>query len=54
MSPTVETLCCAPVLLLWFGPLAVVVFGGVFDGCARLVRLFGRRLEPPLGSGSSP
>lgn len=41
---TLDVLCCLPVLLLWLGPLALVVFCGVFGGCARIAAL---RRRPP-------
>jgi hypothetical protein len=53
MSPTVEALCCVPVLLLWLGPLALVAFYGVCAGHARLARLSSRGVVAPAASGNS-
>lgn len=41
MSSILQVLCCVVVMAFWFGPLALLLFCGVFHGwckCADLVR----------------
>ncbi len=36
MSSPIEVLCCVPVLLLWLGPAALLVYCLAFGGWSRL------------------
>lgn len=42
MSATTEALCCVPVLLIWLGPLALLLGCLAFGGCAKLKSLLTR------------